>query len=338
MHMNRRQTAERPHMRQGMKREPLLWTLCALSLFFCIFNTGLTLPLSVAGFALLWRYETPKRFRFFGAAVLAIATGALLDPAMLPLVVITPLIGMLLAHLMLVGCPKFDSTCVLVGLLIVALVAEVWIRGAMTIGSFAPADVLAHGRQAMDSLREQLIEWLRDLLTAAGSSVTDTLSIHLETLADGLLGCIPAVLAILFLVEVGMACKIFAFGVHAIDEKEARATARWHFTPPVLFAYVYIVLFVASLLLPVTSGTAGLVITNLEILFMCVFAYVGYKYLRFVLRRVRRRSLLMVLMVLMVLFASEVALRILSVEGLIAVFTAHRIGKSRGQAREDHEG
>lgn len=104
---------------------------------------------------------------------------------------------------------------------------------------------------------------------------------------------------------------------------------RWSFATPVLFAYFYGVVFLLSIFI-VGDSVFALAVGNLQLFFMCMYAYVGFKYLRFVSRRTRRRHPMTIVIIVLFFLMPSVAIQLLSLEGVIAVITAHRMQKNRG--------
>jgi hypothetical protein len=68
---------------------------------------------------------------------------------------------------------------------------------------------------------------------------------------------------------------------------------------------------------------------------MVIFAYIGYKYLRFMISRSPRVRRFRVLIVAVALLAFSLTVQLLSVAGVLAVLTANRLQKHRGSSAQE---
>ncbi len=299
--------------------------VCALLSFL---NPMVFAVFASAAFTLLFMYDTAWHPYTLVGSVLSCGLVAVLDFTLLPVCVLSVAVGACIAWFYRSGRPKFDAALSVVGLYLLMFVLLLWIQAALTLSTASPAAAVTYYTEQLALVKKALLDQLGTMLpTVAG--LTEVQATELVTLVvDGMLGLLPAALASLCLIMTGACCKLVSFSAARLDADGGEQMRRFRFATPVLFAYFYAVVFVLSLFTDNTS-VVGLCIGNLQLFFMCMYAYVGFKYLRFLARRMRRRNPLVIVLLVMLFIVPTVAIQLLSLEGVVAVITANRMQKSR---------
>ncbi len=123
----------------------------------------------------------------------------------------------------------------------------------------------------------------------------------------------------------GITLKLFAF-IRKRVCKEDEYIQIWRFTVPPSFAYFFCLLFFVQLFIVDLESTFSVVLMNLYLIFLVVFAYIGFRFLLFTIqRRKNRKGLFYLLLFASVLFFSSIAIRIIALNGVLAVIVANRL-------------
>lgn len=294
------------------------------------------LPLCAAAFALLFLFE-PRQGRHLSyiAPVLLILACALLFPGRLPMAVFAPLSALLTVFFYKRMLPKFDLTLCLMGLFLLAEALMLWFEAAAAIGTWSPGETIAYYSELLTLEKEALVAQLHTVLLQslpAGAPDAEAL-LSIGTMVDRMYSLVLAMYAVLAFFLVGVALKVFSALVRVLGGELSATVMRWRFTTPVVFAYFYIVLFFAYMFFGGGTGVLAMTVGNLYTVFMLMYAYIGWKYLRFMMARSGRVRRFRVLLAVLAVIFFTVALQMLAIEGVIAVITANRLQKRRGGER-----
>lgn len=301
-------------------------------------STFLFFSFSVASFALLFLYET-RRTPWFSilSPFLVAAIGAVLSPIHLPILLAAPLSGACIAHFYRTSRPKFDAALCAVGILLLAEVISLWLSAGVSVGAWYPSDAVAYYQTHLASLADTVLSSVKEALLSSSSAeaVTTDVIFYMEELVGVFFSLIIAWYAILAFLTVGISFKVLKAVALRVDADGGMRMRRFNFSAPVVFAYAYIVLFFLTLFTAGARGAFAVVVENLYLIFMVIFAYIGYKYLRFMISRSPRVRRFRVLIVAVALLAFSLTVQLLSVEGVLAVLTANRLQKHRGGSSQE---
>ena len=138
---------------------------------------------------------------------------------------------------------------------------------------------------------------------------------YVELILDAYLNCIVAIVSILAFLLVGLGYKLFCKLVSAYSQNKNGINS-WQFIPHGAFAYFYFALLVLSMFSMDTESVISVSIANLYLIFMAMFAYVGYSF-SIVMLGVKgiKKPFSHILVLALTLMFSSLALQILAALG-----------------------
>ena len=155
-----------------------------------------------------------------------------------------------------------------------------------------------------------------------------TFSVEYISLAlDVYLNCIVALVTVLAFILVGLTYKMFCKLVGTYSENK-KGVNSWQFIPHGSFAYFYFALLVLSMFSMNTESVISVSIANLYIIFMVIFAYVGYSF-SIVMLGVKgiKKPLSSIIVLALVLLLSSLAMQILAALGAFITVKYSRFTK-----------
>ena len=153
---------------------------------------------------------------------------------------------------------------------------------------------------------------------------TDSLNI----LFDTYLNLSVAIISILSFFVVGISLKIFSRLIRSYSRTPDKITG-WDFIPSAPFAYFYFVNAMISIFVSNSEDALSMSVMNLHLIFMFVFAYVGYKFITTAISSSGRNLLFtsFTVLALTVLFSSF-AIQILAISGAFVSINYNKILKN----------
>ena len=223
------------------------------------------------------------------------------------------------------GANKAELSVYLTILYALCTAAVLYLIGAKEIGSYAFADVLQYYRDFFNGIFDEMLEQMKlsfadfDWASAGVDEVTfyDMLKEYFALISNLFL----SMLIVVSFLYSGIQIKIFTAIMNRC-EKEPRERKTWHFALSNVFAYFYIALVLLSAFMGYGNSVVGIAAINLYIVFMFVFAYIGFNYALYFTSRMKKKALARFIFVAILVTTNMAALQILSFVGVF-VTTMH---------------
>ncbi len=303
--------------------------------FLCCMEIFVFSVLGAAAFAALCYFDK-KRWYMLSAAVLSLAAAAVFDYRLLPAVCLTLSVGGCLTLFFAKGFSKFDAVFVSVLQFLLMFVFLLWMTAAQATGDVSPEAAISFYMRTMEEVKAACMTSFEETIHLYLGDDAQDMALTLETAVDSIFRRIPALFGVVSFVMAGCAAKLWTAFVSRWSADRGEAVRRWNFTTPMIFACFYGILTLLSLFFDAATDAFSLAVVNLQLFFMVVYAYIGFKYLRFSARRMRRRNPMIFFILVMFLFLPSLSLQLLAIEGMIAVISAYRLQKQRQQKYNDN--
>ena len=202
--------------------------------------------------------------------------------------------------------------CTLALSLIIPASALIYIFGTTEVANLSEA--YEYFLSMYYGLKEMLIESTSIAQTTPQTAAMFTPE-YISTVFDAYLYYMVAMIAIIAFLLVGLALKIFT-GVMARYSQNRDDVTSWHFIPSSVFAYFYFAVAILSMFATNPDDVISLSTANLYLIFMFVFAYVGYRFISSLMSKNARRPIFIsAILLILILYFSNIALQILAVAG-----------------------
>lgn len=315
--------------------------LIALAVFSLLFGVASSLlfeilaPLAVGVFAALVFFDvTPYKLVTIGVSVVVLAINIILGNYIPLTALMLIALGSVVAFFYTKGLGKGEcagwltviaSVFMLIALILVAVEAK---------NSFSWEAVTEYYRELYASLKASFIETVSSVTVPLGDGTSESFfgeDIAAE-LFDLLVNISLSILVIFAFVIAGISLKVFC-GVTSRLVREPYSVYEWRFSTSSVFAYFYLVLLVLSFIVG-SSDVFAICVQNLYNVFMVVYAYIGFNFAHALFSRGRSPLFTVAILIFAVLFASTVAVTLLS---LLGVFFTVRSNKDKGAARGNQD-
>lgn len=298
------------------------------------------LPVAAAALALLYLYEPGGRRIAFYTVGGALVVGSIpLGLRSVFVAVALCIVAFLIAASYAGRWIKYVTVFYTTFLLGITAGAVLYFAGAAVAGEYSLGAVMeAYHTQFRGAVEETLSTYLARLqsMVNGSSAQIPTLSEALEVFETYYTVAVQLLISVLlvfgFLLS-GIAFKCFAAVGRRLDADPSFFDA-WHFAIPSLYAWVYVILFAASIFMPVAGNSFFAILSNLRLVFLTVFAYIGAKCLLLSLRASRVRALPIILGVLLLLFVPYVAIQLLSLQGAFVIIVGSRFHRRGGDGTD----
>ena len=315
--------------------------LVALAIFSLIFGVASSLlfeilaPLAAGVFAALAFFDvTPYKLLTIGVSVAMLAVNIIFGNY----VPLTALMLIALGSVSALFCAKgfgkgecagwltvIASVFMLIALLLVAAEAK---------NSFSLEAVSEYYKELYSSFKAVFIETLSGITVPTGDGVAE--SFFGEDIAaeifDLLVSISFSILIIVAFTIAGITLKVFC-GIIARLVSEPHCVYEWRFSTSSLFAYFYIALLILSFIVG-SSDVFAICVQNLYNVFMVVYAYIGFNFAHALFSRERSPLFTIAVLIFAILFASSVAVTLLS---LLGVFFTVKRNKDREALGGNHD-
>ena len=148
---------------------------------------------------------------------------------------------------------------------------------------------------------------------------------YLNAFFDAYLNCTVALVCILAFSIVGIAFKLFSALIRKYTVEQDKIV-EWRFLPSSVFAYFYFILAILSVISVDTESMLVISIINLYLIFMYVFAYVGYRFINANFKS-KGKNFNFIFLIMIVAFSS-IAIQILALIGAYATANHAKISKN----------
>lgn len=164
-------------------------------------------------------------------------------------------------------------------------------------------DVINNLLLLFERMKEGVIKAVTDAATLTGNldnmlskdEISDLLNVYLDVLI--------ALIVILAFAIVGFTCKIFSALMRRYERSSDHINS-WSFIPPSLFAYFYFIVALFSAFVHEPGDAISVSVLNLYLIFLFVFAYVGYKFITGMFRAAGHHFAGLPIILITVLFSS----------------------------------
>ena len=151
---------------------------------------------------------------------------------------------------------------------------------------------------------------------------------RLNLLFDTYLDLCVALVSIFSFLIIGITIKVFSRLIHSYSKNPDKIN-HWDFIPSTPFAYFYFINAIISMFASKQENTLLISVMNLNLIFMFVFAYVGYKFITTVMSSRGRKPLFTSFAVLAVtVLFSSFAIQILAISGAFVSINYNKILKN----------
>jgi hypothetical protein len=193
---------------------------------------------------------------------------------------------------------------------------SLWLSAASHTETFSPSATFEFYRLFVLDLRADFAEAVFSLFSQLEGAVqTDALTEEFAlSLADSIIAMLPSFFVIAAVAVVGITCKIFTYTVYRMTGNSR--IYEWKFVPHSVLAYVYSVLFVLYVLFSGRTDAFSLIIVNLTIVLMCVYAYYGFGFATALLSMRHTRGFAWSIIIVGIIVATPITFVVLSFFGV----------------------
>ncbi len=225
------------------------------------------------------------------------------------------------------GASKSITAAVATVLLAVTFASYFLLAAFYDIGSFDLGLAAEHLRRIMAETREELFQMFREFTVTNHQGVNvqyfedEVISITIDTY----FALLPSILTVLAFATVGIVMKIFSAIIVRFGGDKQSMPLGWSFGTSPLFAYFFIILSILQIFLFGTDAVTATVL-NLYVVFLAVYAYVGYRFASFLFgRMLHKPRLAKFLILLSVLLFAQFAIQLLAYAGVFETVMSSRI-------------
>ena len=208
----------------------------------------------------------------------------------------------------------------------IVLLATLYILGNFKNGSVS--DVVDNFLIIYNNFKEKTIADVMSVVRQSAKEEEMFSTESLNLLFDTYLNLSVALVSILSFLIVGITLKVFSRLIRSYSRNPDKIN-QWDFMPSAPFAYFYFVNAILSLFVSKSEDALSISIMNLHLIFMFVFAYVGYKFITTIISSNGRNPLFTSFAVLAVtVLFSSFAIQILAISGAFVSVNYDKISKN----------
>ena len=279
------------------------------------------LPLIVAPLAALYLFDTDSK-RTFSLIVSAILLGINIAVILLgycatlfaPCAII---LSAITAYAFLHGQSKADTSYLMTVIFALFSVGACVLLAMMHTGEWTLEAAKTFYLDLHDSLRQAVIK---------ATEQTPDLGVDVE-LMTSIFDLQVSLLISYFLIGafavVGLSMKLFRFIVRKVADNE-QPIIEWRFETTNIFAYAYLVLAIASMFVYNPDSVFAVSVLNLYMIFVAVFAYVGFNFVVALLSGSMSRGRAIFTVVALALLLSSFAIQLLAILGVMFTIRDNR--------------
>ena len=217
----------------------------------------------------------------------------------------------------------------------VFLILSLGLSAMVSSESFTLEAVVGFYTDLIGSLKEELIAGIQSFAVELPDGTLQYLISEEQALLlfDSVLGNMLAYLIIIGFAVAGVTFKLFSAVALKLGNNEERILSS-RFGTTNVFAYFYIILIFLKLFVD-SSTTVGLAVSNLYLVLMFVYAYIGFNYLHAIVSMRRSPIGSLVIMLFAILLFSNLAVTLLSMLGLFYTFGKNKMLAGGGNVPPD---
>ncbi|MBO7303693.1 MAG: hypothetical protein J6V09_00525 [Clostridia bacterium] len=303
--------------------------LVVLLAFGCMFFGFLALPFAAAFYTALLLYDKKKIFALI-LPVPLIAVNVLINGFFSLEAIGYVLLGVVGYFAVKSGKSKAE-TAFWVGLVSAAIMIITAVLIAVgEVGEFSYAAIKTFYGTLYHELKNEFIKVVSQLTVLAEEQLFFRFSTaEAEMIYHDAVFLAPSILLLSALAIAGFMLK----SLSALILKFSGATdeiLNWHFKAPNIISYFYIVLAITNLFAAGSGGLAALTVVTLNTLFSVLFAYLGVKFLFFIVAYKRGVFFAIMLIGIGVMLTSGYAVVILSIVGVVSNIKMNKKAEGQG--------
>ena len=295
--------------------------LCILSSLICCVLGEILLPVTIATLALIYLFDKTEKHTL--SIALSIA-----------LVVIN-----ILAIVFKIGISLFSVQAIVIALLICLSFNKEWeksetsfvltlifaffslvsaiLLGMVEKGEFTFSAAYEFYSEISNELRELFVTSAHNMYSEAFANMGVKLTLEdLGALYDSQLNMLVSYFVVASFIAVGISFKLFSIFASRLC-KHPDMFRDWKFKTSNLYAYFYVILGLISIFATTNGGVLALTVSNLYIIFMAVYLYIGINVIVNILSTRIKPIIAYILIVVAFLTASSLAMQILAFVGVM---------------------
>lgn len=180
-------------------------------------------------------------------------------------------------------------------------------------GIFTLDAALSYYRDLIDILRVLFVDGMTEIYELSGIQYAP------EAIKEAFDYRINMIISYLFVggfVITGLGMKIFSAITRRLANQPS-AVSEWRFEATKLYAYIYVILVLASLFVKDIGSLFAISVSNLYTIFTVVFAYIGFKTACSMLTRTKRPVVSVIILIILIVIFASFAIQILSALGVL---------------------
>ena len=289
----------------------------------------LFLPLASSFLAILFLFEkSDKRFCSYVCPAASILASVLLKGIAAIITIEYILLAVIIAFCYKKSLTKAETSIYLTLVVAAFVFISLYLGAAVFLETFSPSEILDYYVKAFVEFKQSFIEAFSGFtITANDGTEQNAMSVEEATLYFNVIysSFIGIIGVFAFLIS-GLTLKIYTalvlkYSKHGILKKFS------HFIPSNFCAYAYIVSAILSALSSDTSKF-GLVLLNVNVIMMAVFAYMGARYILMLIKHSERKGMIYFILAASCLAFSSVVPSIISYLGVWVVIGTNSHNKA----------
>ena len=314
----------------------LLFLLSMFSIIASSLVGEIFLSIATAFYAALLVFEKGNRplsiiLGVFGALITLIPLGVPSVWGIAPVVA-----GILIFLLYKSGSTKCDTAIVLTLFISAVIIISFFLFAFTVTGKYDFNNAISYYTELYETMKAGFINRLSDISLSMPEQVgeikvsPDDVSMILDAVAN-------MVISFIFIVAFflsGVALKIFTALVRRYSEDKTEISA-FRFAPPSVYAYFYLILFLAASFVG-SSSVYEIALHNLYNIFLVIFVYLGIKAAYQMLTKNGRKFLAVILIGFALIFLGSLAMDLISVFGAFATIRANKNEKNNSGGSFDN--
>lgn len=193
---------------------------------------------------------------------------------------------------------------------------SLWLVSASYTDSFSFVTAVDFYKSLIVELRDGFVDSVASLADQLeGEAVAEMLAEEVVLgIANQFISMLPAIFLIAAIAITGLTCKIFTYTVYRTTGNTR--IYEWKFVPNSILAYIYSILFVLYVVFSGKSGVFPLIVVNLAVVLMFVYAYFGFGFVTALLSVRHTRGFSWSIIIVAFIVAPPIALTVLSFFGV----------------------
>ena len=282
-----------------------------------IYSGLIALPVAAAFLASVFTLENKKRISSFVVpSILMLAEICVLYSGGFSVTAVFSITAAIIISVWYAKGYRKSEAALIITVLITVFIALLFVISVYnSSGSYAYEDLINRLEEIFENFKSMARESLTSVQQGNGRKNELLNDEYITELFTLVYRSIPALIAIFAFGICGFCFKIFSAILLRYSDNE-RKIMSWRFITTPVFAYFYVCLIVSALFIESADSIFAISVMNLQMIFMIVFAYVGYTFSSALITiRSQRPAYSNLLFVAAILIFSSFALRILAIIG-----------------------